>query len=166
MNSPNLHDFLMNHPYVVVLVGLALCILAAVLPKPGKIILIIVYLAFIAYMTLLLREAGDPEGKFEFFWSYRQFLTSQYYRTEILLNIWLFVPFGALMYSLFKNRALILIPFLVSLIVEVIQLIFGFGLFEFDDIISNTLGGAIGFFIAYTVMALIRDRQPVRSLES
>lgn len=164
--SRNLQQYLMNHPLVVVGVGFALCFPAAFLPKPGKIILLIVYLGFIVYMTILLRETGESHANLEVFWSYRQFFSNPYYGSEILQNIWLFVPLGALMYGISRHRILILVPVLVSVLIELTQLIFGYGLFEFDDIISNSLGGFIGFFIAYTITALARDLRTGRSTVS
>ena len=100
-------------------------------------------------MTLLFRETGDPHGEFELFWSYRQFFSpTYYYGTEILQNMWLFVPFGAILYSLTRKKWIVVVPLLFSFAIELTQLIFGLGLFEFDDIISNSVGGLFGLLIA------------------
>ena len=155
----NLISYLHSHPYFVLAAGFLLCFLAVFLPKPLKIIFMLLYIAFIVNMTLLFRESGESHGVFEFFWSYRQFFSNRYYATEILQNIWLFVPFGAVMYSVSKNRILILAPFVLSLIIELIQLVFGLGAFEFDDIISNTIGGLLGFLIAYLLSGLFRKKK-------
>ncbi len=154
----NLMSFLYSHSYVVIAAGFLLCFVAVLLPKPLKIIFLLLYIFFIVCMTLLFRESGESRGVFTVFWSYRQFFSNRYYATEILQNIWLFVPLGAVMYSVSKKRILIVVPFLLSMVIELIQLIFGLGAFEFDDIISNTLGGLLGFLIAYLLTSLLRRK--------
>lgn len=192
-----LSDYLYDHPYYIIIAAFLLCFAAVLLPGKLRLLLLVLYVLFIVYMTLLLRESGDPKGEYEFFWSYRQFFTSSYYRTEILENIWLFIPFGALLYSLLGQNAdkipshsfrssselqdfrpgmcqksfwyklleprrvwilALLITFLMSCLIELIQLVFGLGLFEFDDMISNTLGGLFGYMIAFVLSTLIPDR--------
>lgn len=70
---------------------------------------------------------------------------------NIVLNILLFVPLGALipMYSdkLKKSYIVISIGFLFSLIIEGIQYITRMGIFEVDDIFNNTIGVLIGYSI-------------------
>lgn len=59
--------------------------------------------------------------------------------------IW-FVPFGFLLPMLTKcGRKVILYSFLLSLAIEYCQLMFGTGVTEVEDLILNTLGGAIGY---------------------
>lgn len=66
-------------------------------------------------------------------------------------NIVGFMPFGALLPVLAKEarRAwrTALLSFEVSALVEVTQLIFHVGCFDVDDIILNTLGGLLGYFV-------------------
>ena len=62
------------------------------------------------------------------------------------LNILLFVPFGFLLHL--PPRETIILGFLFSLAIEISQLISGLGMFETDDLITNTLGTWIGI-LAY-----------------
>ena len=147
LNTP-LRLFLVYHPFVTMLGGIVLTVLALILPKPAKAVFLILYLGFIVYMTLLFRNSEDSHGIFEFFWSYKQAIHSSYYRQEILQNMWLFVPLGAVLYSMTKRRWPIMIPIIISAVIELLQYILGLGLAEVDDIISNTFGAVIGFSIA------------------
>jgi glycopeptide antibiotics resistance protein len=65
-------------------------------------------------------------------------------------NIILFVPFGFFLSVLLKSKNLIVITiygFLFSLIIEATQYFTRKGVAELDDLILNTLGAAIGFFM-------------------
>lgn len=88
------------------------------------------------------RYSGDVG---DLFWSYRLFFRSQSVRTEILNNIWLFVPLGAILYRLWPNLRILIIPVALSLCIELIQYCAGIGLAEFDDVISNGLGALMGY---------------------
>ena len=66
-------------------------------------VLLPIYIVFIMYMTLMYREIGIGKLKLALFWSYRRFLSSTAYRMEILNNIWLFVPLGAIVYRLYPK---------------------------------------------------------------
>lgn len=86
-------------------------------------------------------------------------------RTEDLvqfyLNMMLFVPFGYLLpyvFSWFRARVRIrpvLVCFLLSFIVENLQLMSRRGLYDLDDMISNTLGGLIGQLLYISVAYVI-----------
>lgn len=80
----------------------------------------------------------------ELFWSYRLFKVSSELKMEILNNIWLFIPLGAILYRLYPKWRVVLLPIIVSVVIEVAQYILGVGLCELDDVISNGIGGLIG----------------------
>ena len=69
-------------------------------------------------------------------------------RADILRNIWLFVPIGAFLYRFYPKRWIVIIPVVISFFIEAIQYFTGIGLCELDDVISNGLGGAIGYGMA------------------
>jgi glycopeptide antibiotics resistance protein len=77
-------------------------------------------------------------------------------------NIVGFIPLGILLPMLFKKlraaKATILAVFFFSLGFEVTQLLILLGYFDVDDLILNTLGGAIG----YLLFALLRKRVAIR----
>lgn len=142
-----LSAFLNGSHWAVALVGVALCVFAI---RSGKIVnaaLLVLYLLFIAYMTLMYRESGLGRINLDLFWSYRQFLTNKGLRYEILNNIWLFVPLGAILYKLFPKPGIVIVPVLISASIETAQYVFGIGLCELDDIVSNSLGGLIGILM-------------------
>jgi glycopeptide antibiotics resistance protein len=70
---------------------------------------------------------------------------------NLLGNILGFIPFGILVPMLFKQiatlRNVLIGALLLSLIFEVIQLIFVLGSFDVDDLLLNTIGAAIGYYI-------------------
>ena len=61
-------------------------------------ILLVLYIGFIIYTTLLCREPKDyREYSFQLFWSYQRFFDDvQPQGQQILLNILFFIPFGVL----------------------------------------------------------------------
>ena len=66
----------------------------------------------------------------------------------------LFVPY------IFKRRIsfikVVFTTFMFSLCIEVIQLYFMIGIFDVDDLILNTIGGALGY-VVYAVLNKIRN---------
>ncbi len=75
---------------------------------------------------------------------------------QFYLNIVVFVPFGYLLpyaFRWFRERVRLrpaLVCFLLSFIVENLQLVSRRGLYDLDDIISNTIGGFIGEYLYIT----------------
>lgn len=73
------------------------------------------------------------------------------YIRNTVLNIILFVPFGFLLATLWKEyrslRTVALAGLTLSILIEVLQ-IFTFRLTDVDDLITNTAGAVLGFYIA------------------
>ena len=69
---------------------------------------------------------------------------------DTMLNIILFVPLGSFLPLLYKKYGHIgsvaLVSFLLSLSIEIIQM-FGRGATDINDLITNTVGACLGFFI-------------------
>jgi glycopeptide antibiotics resistance protein len=63
---------------------------------------------------------------------------------QVFLNVALFIPLGYLLARVCRPRRVVLICFLVSFSVEVVQYITFLGTADVDDLITNTLGGMIG----------------------
>lgn len=102
-------------------------------------------------VTILSRSSsGEMKAELIPFWSY----AVPSLRLEILYNILGFIPVGVLGAYLFKWR-IIPITGLFSLFIELIQLVSCRGLFEFDDIIHNTIGAVIGFLLWMSVNKII-----------
>lgn len=132
--------------------------------KQGLAILfLLIYVFAVIWFTVLNRAVRYHVARFELFWSYRAWLAGDTgIGREILLNIALFIPLGLLLPSVFpaarlgvskKKQTIIVVAVaaVFSLLIELLQLVSIRGLFEWDDLISNTLGAAIGFCI-YSIL--------------
>lgn len=148
-----------DYPFVVVILALIMCVIALLLPGKAKYFMLAAVVLIIVYMTLIRRTSDKARANLELFYSYRKFFESYTMRVEILHNMWLFVPFGAVLYMLYRKRLVVIGPVLLSAIIELIQLVFHLGMFEFDDIVSNGLGGVIGVLIGYCLVLLTQRTQ-------
>lgn len=169
----SLDDLLHANALLAILIGVVVCIMSGFLPKPFRIVLLLLYVGFILYMTLLYRADGNPKGQFELFWSYKEFFSDRSIRVELFQNIWLFVPLGALLYYSVQKQWVLVVPVLFSIIIETIQLFTGRGLFEFDDMISNGLGGCYGYLLGKLVsemrnkmISLTRESDCIKHVEN
>ena len=158
-------NFLDTHPPVVLLFGIVLTAAALAIRGKGRIAFILLYILFIFVMTLAYREAGTTRQSVRLFWSYKQFFTSSSLRQEVLNNIWLFVPLGAILYSPGHPRRW-LWAIGLSAAIEAAQRSFGIGLCELDDVISNALGAWIGCFAASQFAWSARARHSVKGDET
>ena len=113
-------------------------------------ILLAVSVLLILFATVLFRVPNPQKPQMELFWSYKAwFAGNASLGREIVLNILLFVPFGFSMALITKKNWVVIVAALVlTVATEIIQLVFGLGLFEWDDIINNTLGAVIGLGLA------------------
>ena len=66
-------------------------------------------------------------------------------------NILLFIPAGLIFALYVPWKRAIFYAFTLSLSFEIAQFIFGVGFTDIDDVMLNTLGGAIGVAIAYVL---------------
>ena len=114
--------------------------------------LIVGYVLLIFGETLLFRIAnGTMQAELTPLWSYRNWNTVG---LQIIANVMLFIPFGIIGASIWRWRSVVYAAGL-SCIIELAQLIFRRGLFEFDDIIHNSLGAVIGCLL---YMFIQKDR--------
>lgn len=83
----------------------------------------------------------------------------------VVLNCMLFIPFGFVLslFSFVNERRYViqvalvmLISLIVSLSIETTQLITGRGYYETQDMVSNTLGGIIGWLVYVVLIHLIK----------
>ncbi len=139
-----LDNFLNNHPLLVLLIGMAVTVIAALLKGKWRIAFLVAYLIFIGVMTIAFRETGNSHTRFELFYAFRRFFDSATVRQNFMNNIWLFVPLGTCLAS-FRKKWLWLVPVGVSVVIEATQYFTGIGLCDLDDVLSNSLGGFIGY---------------------
>lgn len=119
------------------------------------------YLSFVAKITIFSRiPRNEPSYMLIPFWSYRAIAEEvEGIIPEVFWNVVLFIPIGIL-FMLFltckrKWVITVIIGFLLTTAIELIQLIFHRGYFEFDDIFHNTLGTVIGIGIYIIVVKLL-----------
>lgn len=115
------------------------------------------YLFIIFGLTVIYRKTHHKVSHFITpFWSYKVLFQGEApsLLDEIIMNVVLFIPVGLLLGSQLtkdtkKKRWLvvILVGMGISLGIEVLQMTFKKGSFEFDDIFHNTLGCLIGFLL-------------------
>ena len=112
----------------------------------------------ILYLTVIKREAGDKGV------SLTPFITFQLAKIEpelyrsMLMNVFLFVPFGLSFPYLFPEKwkpagkvlLTVLAGFLLSAGIEAAQYYFHLGLAETDDVIMNTAGTVFGALHLFT----------------
>ena len=73
------------------------------------------------------------------------------FRLNVLGNVFVFIPFGVFLPALFekcqKLITVIWFSFELSFLVELIQLVTKVGSFDVDDLLLNTIGGMLGYFV-------------------
>ena len=140
-----LSDFLKQNHRICWLAAILLTGVGLLMPRNLRLILLVCYCVFIAYMTILTREHTAYRINLELFWSYKQFLVSSGRRLEVLNNVLLFVPFAALLFSLWPRFwRVCTVTILVSILIEVVQLVLRAGVCQLDDVLNNGLGGLLG----------------------
>ena len=147
-----LRHFLYNSIIAVLIIGILLLFLILLSERPITHICLFLYLAFIAYMTIINRETGIGVVTWNIPLNYYLFFLNE----SLLANIWLFIPLGAIMYKLSHMWEIIAFPITLSLIIEISQLVFDIGAFEISDLIANSLGGIVGVIICYLLEPVVK----------
>ena len=139
-------------------------------------LLLIIVVAIILYGTILSRSPkADYSYNLNLFWSYKAWFHGNIsVGDQIIRNILMFIPFGFLFSVCIDDGVkkvgkvfglAVLVSFVFSVGIELCQLIFRLGFCELDDVINNTLGGAIGsgvYLLVRKIKAYIfekRDRK-------
>ena len=111
--------------------------------KKTRMVLFIVYSALVLWLTIGTRGIGSRDTRMDLFWSYKEWFSGNWtIGWQILCNIALFIPFGLLCP---RHKRFLFLSILLSLVIELLQLFTFHGLFEFDDIMNNTIGVVIGW---------------------
>lgn len=131
------------------------------------------YFAALLYLTLLGRTTYPISGfKYSFPPPFiNAIIKANFGKVAIrsMMNLLLFVPFGYIVPCLadmfakqkpYLNENMkpkigliktTLLGFLLSLSIEVIQMLSQHGVFEIDDLLKNTMGAAIGWYVYYLI---------------
>ncbi|MFR4350087.1 MAG: VanZ family protein [Roseburia sp.] len=137
-------------------------------------ILFLIYFAVLFYFLFFSEEMGRtynerayhynlvPFKEISRFIKYRKVLGMQAVFLNIAGNVMAFVPFGAFL-PIFSGRCrrffyTAFYSFELSILVELLQLVFKVGSFDVDDLILNTLGGMLGFLV-YTLVIHLGKRK-------
>ena len=134
-----------------------------------------IYMALLVYFLLLSDGFGRGDGYENYRYNLVPFLEIKrfikYYEyidfpsvvINLLGNIVAFMPFGALIRWVVNRKTrwyqATAYTFLFSLCVELLQLVAKVGVFDVDDLIPNTLGGSMGFWIYYLLLLINRRRE-------
>lgn len=138
-------------------------------------LLFIVYMIVLLYMVFFAEQFGrqvmDREYSYNLvpFQEIRRFLSmwqQKRYRMAVILNLAgnmvVFIPFGYFVATLYQSGkhwyTSILYTFLLSLTIEITQLVSRVGSFDVDDLILNVAGGFMGF-ICYTLLIHRKERR-------
>ena len=83
---------------------------------------------------------------------------------EILINIFLFIPYGMYLRELTEKKSLTVgIIILTSFIFEVLQYILHIGISDITDVMMNTLGGMVGILL---ISILEKKRENSKGLDN
>ena len=105
----------------------------------------------------------DYHYNLDLFWSWRAvFRGSREMLKEDILNIVLLLPLGGLLPFVFDKKIRwwqgLLCGIVVSLGIEILQLVLKRGLFEFDDIMNNSIGCMLGCIFGNLVAYLLAGK--------
>lgn len=110
------------------------------------------YICVVIGITILYRLPSDNVHYItDLFWSYKKAKNNGNLFWEIGLNYLMLLPVGIMAPAYIKRRWTVLSGCLFSVTIEVAQFFLRRGLFEFDDIIGNTLGVLIGVGIYHLI---------------
>ncbi len=133
-------------------------------------ILFILYIISVISVTFIVRETmvlRTPENRGVVLQPFREFEAMMngmhfFWFKQIFLNVLLFVPFGFLLPMIskhFKNPILtVATGCIFSGTIELLQYITGRGLTEVDDVITNTLGAAVGVAVYHIISTVYRNK--------
>jgi glycopeptide antibiotics resistance protein len=138
----------------------------------------VIYLVALVYFLFFSEQMGrTPSDRYKYsliplreirrYILYWRAIGSYYVLLNLLGNVICFVPFGFVLPIISRQQRslprIALLSFLSSLLVELIQLVSKVGSCDVDDMILNTLGGIIGYFIFWLVYKAVFSRTGKRS---
>ncbi|MDO4267177.1 MAG: VanZ family protein [Eubacteriales bacterium] len=141
-------------------------------------VLFLAYLALLVYFLFFAESLGRVSENREYaynlelfkeikrFYTYREQLGMEAFLMNVFGNVIAFMPCGFFLPIVSRRSRrwynTILLSFSLSLCVETAQLIWRVGSFDVDDLLLNTLGGALGY-ICYRIVQKIRIRRKKRA---
>jgi len=151
-----------NHIYPAFLLTLVMCMAFILATEDGlrdklltlwhtrkKVILFIFYLSFLLMATVFGRKTTNPTNSVFKHLFFKK--GEEGWNKEIIENTLVFVPLTYLFLNSFSIepsrpfKSSLCLAFGLSAFIELSQLVFWLGEFQFSDIIYNTLGGMLGY---------------------
>ena len=118
-------------------------------------------------MTSYYRYNFIPFKEIRRFYIYRDVVGIRAFLANLFGNVLAFMPFGFFMpilrLRLRKWYCMLGMTFLLSLMIEITQLLTRVGSFDVDDLILNTSGGILGYLLFYSFIK-IEKRQTKRGI--
>lgn len=124
-------------------------------------LLFIIYVLCLFYVVTFQDVSWSTSNFTPFSEMFRYEIGSRLFIKNVLGNVILFLPYGffaAYYLKLKKPWSILGLSLLVSLTIETTQLLIG-RVFDIDDIILNTLGGLLGFYV-YNILSKINSHLP------
>ena len=132
------------------------------------VILFIIYLFYLIWAVLFKFSFSYTEIPYKrryininlFFNPAGSFYTPVFIREKVM-NLLIFIPFGAYLYMLGSRRFLpsLAIILLASLLLETIQYAFALGTSDIADVATNTCGGMIGYLLIRLSIKISRKKE-------
>ena len=123
--------------------------------------LLVGYAFLLLAETVLIRKPFTGEHlKLEILWSWKRWVVQ---KEQILTNVIMFIPVGVLTGRLWKWKGLLAAAGF-SIGIEALQLMMARGLCEFDDVIHNMIGAAVGVGMALLLKNRSRNKLIDRGL--
>ncbi len=148
--------------------------------RQGGRVLLLIYLACVVYFMFFSEAYGrtdvSPDYRYNLvlfreirrFWQHRDILGTSAMLINIVGNVAMVIPFGFAVPLLFPSarrmERTIILAFLASLLAEIFQLILRVGCFDVDDLLLNTMGGAIGYLLFAWFWHIWRKRNGEKKL--
>lgn len=140
-----------------------------------SILLFVIYLIGISYFLFFSERYGRTEFNDDYrynlvlfqeikrFLKYRHIIGLEGFIVNFFGNVLAFTPFGfclPLINQRYKNLFRVIFwTFLFSLSIETIQLLYKIGIFDVDDLLLNTIGGAVGYLFLKFITFVFRKKK-------
>lgn len=121
----------------------------------------VIYVLCLFYVVTFQDVGWSKSNYIPFKEMFRYNIGSRLFIKNVIGNIIMFIPYGfftSYILNLKKTKSMALMALLVSVSIEITQLVIG-RVFDIDDIILNTLGGIIGFYL-YKSLDFINEHLP------
>lgn len=119
---------------------------------PGAIVkyfLFIFYLLMVLEIAYISREPGSRDGVDMIILS--TWGESVWAKAAVIENVMMFLPFGVMVPWIWKKlrkfKSFVLLPIICSIALEGLQLVTKRGYCQIDDVLTNTCGAIVGFFL-------------------